>query len=354
MRIRLIRVLAGIVGVACVYPLTTAAQPAPPASGNPTLTAEQLDRLVAPVALYPDPLLSQVLMASTYPLEIVKADRWLKNPDNAALKGDDLSAAVQQQPWDPSVKSLAAFPQLLQMMDEHLDWTEQLGNAFVAQQADVMDAVQRLRQSAQTRGWLTSTPQQTVSNEGPTVIIQPASSELVYVPVYNPQCIYGSGDCPPAEAALTFGEGIYSPFAFWAWGILDFRDHHIRIDHDRFRRFHASHEPSEGIWRHDPANRLSIAHHIAETPAGLPGANAVLPRVLRGFAAPAVASAIHPSAPTVLHGIPGTANRMGLAQSAVGSLPRWRQVGNAFRPAPGRGRPAIPMMRWSAPTRGHR
>ena len=137
-------------------------QPAP-APGASALTAEQLDQLVAPIALYPDPLIAQILMAATYPLEVVEADRWLRIPANAALKGDALTAALQQQPWDPSVKSLVPFPQLLRMMDSNLHWTEQLGDAFLAQQADVMDAVQRLRQRAQAAGSLASTPQQTVS-----------------------------------------------------------------------------------------------------------------------------------------------------------------------------------------------
>jgi Protein of unknown function (DUF3300) len=132
----IIRVLAGIVGLISLVSFhlgTAAGQPVPSA---PPLTAAQLDRLVAPIALYPDPLLAQILMAATYPLEVVEADRWLRVPANAALKGDQLTAALQQQPWDPSVKSLLAFPGVLRTMDDNLDWTVQLGDAFLAQQAD--------------------------------------------------------------------------------------------------------------------------------------------------------------------------------------------------------------------------
>ena len=146
MKVSFIAMMAGIIAVIVFVPLTAAPQPAPPAPGGPPLTAEQLDQLVAPIALYSDPLVAQIMMAATYPLEVVEADRWLQIPANTALKGDALTATLQQQTWDPSVKSLVPFPQLLHMMDSNLGWTEQLGDAFLAQQADVMDAVQRLRQ----------------------------------------------------------------------------------------------------------------------------------------------------------------------------------------------------------------
>ncbi len=163
MKANFIAVMAGIIAVMVLVPLTAAPQPAPAVPSGPALTAEQLDQLVAPIALYPDPLVAQIMMAATYPLEVVEADRWLQIPVNTALKGDALTAALQQQTWDPSVKSLIPFPHLLHMMDSNLGWTEQLGDAFLAQQADVMDAVQRLRQRAKAEGSLASTPQQTVS-----------------------------------------------------------------------------------------------------------------------------------------------------------------------------------------------
>jgi Protein of unknown function (DUF3300) len=165
--------LVGIVALmSSLYSSNAAPQPVP-ATGASPLTAEQLDQLVAPIALYPDPLVAQILMAATYPLEVVEVDRWLQTPANAALKGDALTAVLQQHPWDPSIKSLAPFPQLLRVMDSNLQWTEQLGDAFLAQQADVMDAVQRLRQRAQAAGSLASTPQQTVSTEDQEITIEP-------------------------------------------------------------------------------------------------------------------------------------------------------------------------------------
>ena len=115
-------------------------------------TPEQLDQMLAPIALYPDPLLAQILMAATYPLEVVVADRWVQDRKNAALKGDRLTEALEQQPWDPSVKSLVPFPQILRMMDRNLEWTERLGDVFLANQAGVMDSVQRLRQRAEAAG----------------------------------------------------------------------------------------------------------------------------------------------------------------------------------------------------------
>ena len=128
----------------------------------PAYTQGQLDQMLAPIALYPDALVSQILMASTYPLEVVEAERWLEVPENASLTGDALSNALMQQPWDPSVKSLVPFPQVLQMMNQNLQWTEQLGDAFLAQQPAIMDSIQQLRQQAQAAGTLQSTLQQVV------------------------------------------------------------------------------------------------------------------------------------------------------------------------------------------------
>jgi Protein of unknown function (DUF3300) len=142
----------------------TPAAEAPAAARSPeialTLRAEQLDQLLAPIALYPDALLAQILMASTYPLEIVKANRWFLDPRHAALSGDQLASALEAETWDPSIEALAVFPQILRMMDANLDWTEQLGASFVAQQADVMDTIQRLRQQAAAAGTLWSNAQQ--------------------------------------------------------------------------------------------------------------------------------------------------------------------------------------------------
>ena len=178
--------------------MTTASPPPVAAQGSPQAAlfrTEELEQLVSPIALYPDALLAQILMASTYPLEIVSADRWVKANPN--LQDQVLEDALQTQPWDPSVKSLAAFPQVLTMMNDQLDWTQKLGNAFLAQQKDVMDAVQLLRAKVQAQGNLQTTPEQKVIVKQPagsqtTVVkIEPASPQVVYVPTYNPTVVYG-------------------------------------------------------------------------------------------------------------------------------------------------------------------
>ncbi len=152
-------------------------------------TPEQLQRLVAPIALYPDSLVAQILTASTFPEQVVEADRWVQaNPD---LKGDALGKAVDQQPWDPSVKALAAFPSVLGNMDKNLSWTSSLGDAYYNQQQDVMDAVQVMRRKAQDAGNLKTTPQETVTTQDATIDIDPADPDVVYVPAYNPWLIYG-------------------------------------------------------------------------------------------------------------------------------------------------------------------
>jgi hypothetical protein len=152
-------------------------------------TPEELQRLVAPIALYPDSLVAQILAASTFPDQVVEADRWVQaNPD---LKGDALGKAVDQQPWDPSVKALAAFPAVLGNMDKNLSWTSSLGDAYYNQQPDVMDAVQVMRRKAQDAGALKTTPQEVVKSEGQNIDIEPADPDVVYVPAYDPWSVYG-------------------------------------------------------------------------------------------------------------------------------------------------------------------
>ena len=147
---------------------------------------EQLDALLAPIALYPDALLAQVLMASTFPLQIVSAGRWIDASDNKSLSGDALAKALEPQTWDPSVKSLVPFPLVLALMNTNLEWTQQLGYAFAEQQEDVMNSVQRLRFHAQGAGNLKTTEQQIVRVERQAIIIEPAQPTIVYVPSYNP------------------------------------------------------------------------------------------------------------------------------------------------------------------------
>ena len=182
-----------------------------PSSEDQAFNAQQLDQLVAPIALYPDPLLAEVLAASTYPLEIVQADRWVTANKN--LKGDALKAAAEKQDWDDSVKSLIATPDVLSMMSTQLEWTQKLGDAVLAQQSDVMEAVQRLRAKAQAQNKLQTTAQQTVSvqqDQGSQVItIVPAQPDTIYVPWYDPAVVYG-----------TWGYPAYPPYYFGAPGYI--------------------------------------------------------------------------------------------------------------------------------------
>src|ERR1700683_4028532 len=164
---------------------------APPSQAPPYTqqTPDQLQQLVAPIALYPDSLVAQILAASTFPEQVVEADRWVQaHPD---LKGTDLGQAVDQQPWDPSVKALAAFPSVLGNMDKNLSWASSLGDAYYNQQADVMNAVQVMRRRAQEAGNLKTTPQQTVATQESVISIAPTNPEVVYVPAYDPWLAYG-------------------------------------------------------------------------------------------------------------------------------------------------------------------
>jgi len=173
-------------------------QPANPGAAH--YTRQQIDQLTAPIALYPDQLLSQVLMGATYPQQIVDASHWLKDANNAQLKGEALVAALQPLPWDPSVKALVAFPQIIAMMADHIEWTEALGVAFTTQQAEVMERVQALRRLAVKSGRLSKMRHLAVRQEGPMIVIAPSESDRIFVPVYNPVVVYGEWpdrDFPP-------------------------------------------------------------------------------------------------------------------------------------------------------------
>ncbi len=227
---------------------------APPQGQTPqgppynTQTPEQLQQLVAPIALYPDSLVAQILAASTFPEQVVEADRWVQShPD---LKGDALAQAVNNMPWDPSVKALTAFPTVLGNMDKNLSWTSSLGDAYYNQQQDVMDAVQVMRQKAEQSGNLKTTPQQTVTTQGSTIIIQPAAPDVVYVPAYNPWLVYGGPIAPwpgwypyPGiwfggpylSFGIGFGIGFFGGFGWgWPhWG-FDWHNHYVVYNQGRY------------------------------------------------------------------------------------------------------------------------
>jgi hypothetical protein len=211
-------------------------------------TPEQLQRLVAPIALYPDSLVAQVLAASTFPEQVVEADRWVQaHPD---LKGDELGKAVDQQPWDPSVKALAAFPSVLGNMDKNLSWTSSLGDAYYNQQKDVMDAVQVMRKKAQDAGNLKTTPQQKVVEQDSAIDIEPADPDEVYIPAYDPWLVYGYPVVawpgwypypgiwfggPYLSFGIGFPIGWFGGFG-WGWGGwgFDWHNHYAMYNHGRY------------------------------------------------------------------------------------------------------------------------
>ena len=252
---------------------------------------EELDQLLAPIALYPDSLLAQIFMASTYPLEVVQAGRWVEQ--NESLTGDALTAALEQQNWDPSVKSLVNFPQVLQMMNEKIDWTQKLGDAFLAQQKDVMDTAQSLREKAKAEGNLETNQEQKVivEKETQTIIIEPSNPQIVYVPTYNPTVVYGRWWYPAyppyyyyppgyvAGAALfSFGVGVAVGAAWgYAWGRCHWgrgdvnininRNTNIntKIDRSKYANKVSAGEGGRGSWKHNPEHRKGVSYRDQST-----------------------------------------------------------------------------------------
>ena len=251
-------------------------QPAQPEPGQPLLKPEQLDALAAPIALYPDELLANVLAASTYPLEIVQADRWVNGHKN--LKGDALKKEVDKQAWDDSVKALATTPEVLAMMSDKLDWTKSLGDAVLAQQPDVMDAVQRLRARAEANKKLTTTKQQKVSvrqeQNKQVIVIEPAVPDTMYVPYYDPAVVYGTWpytDYPPyyfgapayvgagvVAAGIAFGTAV----AIGRWG--NYWGGGCNWGNNNFFINRSNTAGNIGNnWQHNPAHRQGVKYNNA-------------------------------------------------------------------------------------------
>jgi hypothetical protein len=248
------------------------------APGDALLKPAELDQLLAPIALYPDPLLSEVLIASTYPLEIVQADRWAKA--NKTLQGEPRTAALTRQSWDDSVKSLVEVPDVLAMMNEQLEWTQKLGDAVLAQQADVMDAVQRLRNRARANGKLESTNEQTVSvkteDQKQYIEIEPASPTAIYVPYYEPAVVYGDWPYPDYApyyfppppgyfsggalgAGIAFAAAVAVRYAFWSncdWGRGD-----INVVTNRTANIN---NINRGKWEHNPDHRQGVRYNNSD------------------------------------------------------------------------------------------
>jgi hypothetical protein len=232
-------------------------------------SSDELDQLVAPIALYPDALVAQILSAATFPGEVVEADRWMQQ--HTGPKGDALARAVDSQSWDPSVKALAQFPSVLEMMDKDLAWTSSLGDAYVNGPQSVLDAVQVMRQRARQAGNLKSTQQETVTADGQTIAIEPADPEVVYVPEYDPWIVYGAPlpyypgwmgvpgvfmDGPGIAFGVGVGIGVFGAFG-WGWHHwgTDWHRHDVMHDHDRY----ISHTPT--FINHHDFNRPDFNHH---------------------------------------------------------------------------------------------
>jgi hypothetical protein len=282
-------VMAMVVSLAAAQTTPPPAKPPPAAGTAPPSAApagapaskEQLEQLLAPIALYPDSLLSQVLMAATYPADVAEAAKWVKaHPDN---KGDSAVKAVQDQPWDPSVQSLAAFPQILDMMGAQPDWVQKLGDAFLASSKDVLDAVQRLRQKAQQAGNLKSNEQQkVVVEQEPTtqqtvIKVEPAQPETIYVPAYNPTVVYGTWPYPsyppyyyppppyyyPGGAlasGIAFGIGVAAVGAIWGgcnWGRGD-----VNINVNKYNTVNSNRQlnANQTNFQHNAANRKGVPY----------------------------------------------------------------------------------------------
>ena len=338
--------------------LLLAQQPEPPYPSAPPaqsaaqpLSPQQLDTLVAPVALYPDRLLSQILAASTYPLEITEAAQWLQQ--NPGLQGQQLVDAARQQNWDPSVQALVVFPDVLQRLSSDVRWTTDLGNAFLAQQADVMNAVQRMRARASAAGKLKSNADQTVTTEmqgdQSAIEIQPANPEVVYVPYYNPQYIWG----PPAYGyypswdyvdlgwgwGYGFGPGVYIGGFFgglgwggWGWGCNWF-GHGLFLNPFFFSHwgFGWHGYGHGGVWAHDPGHRQGVAYSTRGLNARYGAASAASAR--SSFAASA--GARYGSGARAGAAQAGGWSRFGQSRGTYSASPSTRGGYGASRPAYG-------------------
>lgn len=277
---------AGDEELAPAQPATgSAASTAAPTSGD-RFTQEELDQMLAPIALYPDSLLSQIFMASTYPLEVVEADRWAQSHKD--MKPDAAAKDLESETWDPSVKSLVNFPGVLSMLSDKLDWTRKIGDAFLGQQTDVMSTVQKLRSKAKDTGHLDSTKEQNVkveqSGAAQVITIESTSPEVIYVPSYNPTVVYGSWWYPAyppypyyppgyiASNTVSFAAGIACGFAWgYAWGHCDWHHGDIDIDINRNTNFNRNINRDKytsrngGEWRHDPSHRGGVGYRDSRT-----------------------------------------------------------------------------------------
>ena len=387
---RLMRILASSLMLNATFPLDVLAQTTPaavaqPATGQPFNT-EQLDALVASIALYPDDLLTQLLMATTFPLDVVAAARWVEDPAHKSLTGDALVKALEAEAWDPSVKSLVPFPVVLATLNSNLTWLQQLGYAFATQQADVFAAVQRLRHLAQANDKLQSSPQQVVSTQQVTVeppagssqpatqqeviVIAPAQADTVYVPSYNPATVYGSSwpypSYPPYYAAppsgYYFGAALATGVAFaagaavvgglWGWARPGWGGGYANVNVNRYNNINVNRQQiSSNRWGGGAGSaRPGNFARAPGGPAGLPGrsqvsvpGNAVRPPTRAGGpgGVGGVGGAGRPGGPGGVGGVGGAGRPGGPGAvggvGGAGGVGAWRRsavggVGGAGRP----------------------
>jgi hypothetical protein len=322
--------------------------PAPAAvdQSQQMLKPEELDQLVAPIALYPDALLAEVLMSSTYPLEIVQADRWVT--ENKNLKGDALKAAVDKQSWDDSVKSLIATPSVLAMMSAKLDWTQKLGDAVLAQQPDVMDAVQRLRVKAQANNKLSSTKEQTVSvarqENKEVIVIEPAVPDTIYVPYYDPAVVYGGwpyADYPPyyfppplgyvPGAILATGIAFGAGYALGRWasggnywgGGVNWGGRNINVNVNRSTNINTGNINVGNSWQHNPQHRQGVKYSNTNVQQKFGGNNNVRAgsQDRMDFRGRGGDQVLKPGSGAAKPGGDGPGNRTGTADSKPGNRP---------------------------------
>lgn len=282
---------------ALMLALALTALPVAADDAQPSFSKEQLDQLTAPIALYPDTLLSQILMAATYPSDVADAAQWAQR--HTDKKGDDAVRAVDDQPWDPSVKSLLAFPQVLAMMGDKPDWVQNLGDAFLASSKDVLDSVQRLRAKAKQEGNLKSNEQQKIvvkqeAAQPQVIVIEPADPQVVYVPSYNPTVVYGAWPYPayppyyypppPAyypgaalASGIAFGVGVGITASLWSncnWGHGD-----VDINVNRYNNINVNNRlnANQNTFQHNSVNRRGVpyrdTHSQQQYGRNIPGAS---------------------------------------------------------------------------------
>ena len=322
--------------------------PAAEPTGNELFDTEKLEQLVAPIALYPDALLMQIMMAATYPLEIVEADRWIR--DQPDLAGDALDEALLEKDWDPSVKSLTTLPSVLKQMSENLDWTQDLGDAFLAQQNDLLDTAQRMRGLAYDEGNLETTEQQTVTQqEDKIIVIESTSTEVIYVPTYSPTVVYGPGwgypywfyprwyyPPRPGYGFVAFGAGVAVGAAIWGGCRWGWGRNNVNININRHNEFNRRTNINAGRdkinnrgnggradWKHNSNHRKGVNYpnaNVAKKHGASSGSNRVTKNQARG----------RTSATTANRGGAATANRSGKATAANrGSTANTANRGNA-------------------------